>query len=276
MRYCLEGVGGEPSVCYGFHMIYLIVSGTAFIASVLTFFSGFGLGTILTPVFAVFFAVPIAVALTAVVHLVNNLLKLVLVGRHAHWKTVLRFGIAAGVGAWLGGLLLVYLSGFPPIGSWQLGTYRFFFMPIKLVIASLMISFTLIDVIPALEGFTFPSKYMPLGGLLSGFFGGLSGHQGALRSAFLSRSGLEKKSFIATGVVIACVVDFVRLATYFTSLNLSVLAGTRNLLLSAIVAATCGTLLGTLLLNKVTMRFIQLAVSVGLTLLALALALGII
>jgi acyl-CoA reductase-like NAD-dependent aldehyde dehydrogenase len=45
-----------------------------------------------------------------------------------------------------------------------------------------------------------PPGYLPVGGLLSGFFGGLSGHQGALRSVFLLRAGLTKESFIATGV----------------------------------------------------------------------------
>jgi hypothetical protein len=46
-----------------------------------------------------------------------------------------------------------------------------------------------------------------VGGILSGFFGGLSGIQGAIRSAFLVKSGLKKEAYIATGVVIACFVD---------------------------------------------------------------------
>ena len=47
----------------------------ALLASVLTLISGFGLGTLLLPVFALFFPLEIAVALTAVVHLLNNLFK---------------------------------------------------------------------------------------------------------------------------------------------------------------------------------------------------------
>lgn len=47
----------------------------------------------------------------------------------------------------------------------------------------------------------FPPHWLPLGGLLSGFFGGLSGNQGALRSAFLLKAGLSKEAFIATGTV---------------------------------------------------------------------------
>ncbi|MDP3981751.1 MAG: sulfite exporter TauE/SafE family protein, partial [Chlamydiota bacterium] len=40
----------------------------ALIASGLTLFLGFGLGTILTPVFAIFFPVPVAIGATAIVH----------------------------------------------------------------------------------------------------------------------------------------------------------------------------------------------------------------
>ena len=47
------------------------------------------------------------------------------------------------------------------------------------------------------------AAFLAAGGLLSGFLGGLSGHQGALRSAFLIKCGLSKEVFIASGVVIA-------------------------------------------------------------------------
>jgi uncharacterized protein len=53
-------------------MEILIISIAAFIVAILTFFSGFGLGTILTPVFMLFFPVELAIALTGVVHFFNN------------------------------------------------------------------------------------------------------------------------------------------------------------------------------------------------------------
>lgn len=46
---------------------------------------------------------------------------------------------------------------------------------------------------------------------MSGFFGGLSGNQGAFRSAFLIKAGLSKDAYIATGVVAAVIVDLTRL-----------------------------------------------------------------
>lgn len=53
----------------------------------------------------------------------------------------------------------------------------------------------------------YPASWLPLGRLVSGFFGGLSGNQGAFRASFLLGVGLTKESFIATGVVPACLVD---------------------------------------------------------------------
>jgi uncharacterized protein len=55
---------------------------TAFLAAGVTLFSGFGLGTLLMPVFVLFIPIETAIALTAVVHLFNNLLKLILLGRY--------------------------------------------------------------------------------------------------------------------------------------------------------------------------------------------------
>jgi uncharacterized membrane protein YfcA len=59
----------------------LFMIGTALAASLLTLISGFGLGTLLLPVFALFFPLELAVGMTAVVHLLNNLFKFGLLWR---------------------------------------------------------------------------------------------------------------------------------------------------------------------------------------------------
>jgi uncharacterized membrane protein YfcA len=74
----------------------------ALLGSLLTFFSGFGLGTLLTPVFLLFFPVELAIALTAIVHFLNNIFKLVLVGKHIDWPIALRFGLPAIFFSFLG------------------------------------------------------------------------------------------------------------------------------------------------------------------------------
>src|SRR4030042_2950793 len=101
-------------------MEYIIISLTALIVSSLTLFSGFGLGTVLMPAFALFFPIPVAIAATAVVHLANNIFKVILIGRHADWGVVIRFAITAALAALLGAWLLGQLSGRPSIISYQL------------------------------------------------------------------------------------------------------------------------------------------------------------
>ena len=76
-----------------------IISLAAFIVAILTFFSGFGLGTILTPVFMIFFPVELAIGLTGIVHFFDNIFKLILVGRNADKAVLFRFGIPAVIAA---------------------------------------------------------------------------------------------------------------------------------------------------------------------------------
>jgi uncharacterized membrane protein YfcA len=86
---------------------FLIIPLVAFAAAMLTFFSGFGLGTLLAPVFMLFFPIELSIALTALVHFANNLFKLALVGRHAQRAVLLRFGLPAVLAALLGAWLLM-------------------------------------------------------------------------------------------------------------------------------------------------------------------------
>lgn len=65
-------------------MDIVVVSICALLAAGLTFFTGFGLGTILLPLFTLFFTVEMAVVATAVLHLANNCLKAALVWKDAN------------------------------------------------------------------------------------------------------------------------------------------------------------------------------------------------
>ncbi len=257
-------------------MHYLIICLAAFLASGLTLFSGFGLGTLLLPVMALFFPIDLAIALTAVVHALNNLFKYWLLGRHADGAVVLRFGLPAILAALVGARVLVYLSDLQPLFQYQVFGREMHVMPVKLVVAVLMVAFGLVELVPRFARLAFPARYLPLGGLLSGFFGGLSGHQGALRSPFLLKAGLTKESFIATGVVITLMVDIPRIIVYGVSLPGLHLSGNRLLLACAILAAFSGAWLGSRLVTKVTLRLVQLLVAVMLLAIAAALGSGLI
>lgn len=235
----------------------VIIALVALLASGLTFFSGFGLGTLLLPAFALFFPAGQAVAMTAVVHGLNGLFKLVLIGRRADGRVLLRFGLPALAAAAAGAALLVLLSGMEPLFSYTLFGRECSVMPIELVIGLLLLMFVAAEVLPRFRERSFDPSWMPLGGLLSGFFGGLSGMQGALRSAFLARAGLSREAFIATGVVIACIIDAVRIGIYGGGLLGRIGPGNYDLLAVAVLAAFTGAVIGNLYLKKLTMRHIR-------------------
>lgn len=257
-------------------MEYFIISLISLVASALTLFSGFGLGTILMPVFAIFFPIETSVALTAIVHFLNNLFKLALLGKYADKKVVLKFGATAILGSFAGAQILLKLSGLLPLFNYQFSTHNFKIMPVKLVVAILMIFFALFELMPKFENMAFDKKHLPFGGLLSGFFGGLSGHQGALRSAFLIKCGLNKESFIGTGVVIACLVDISRLSVYGGHFSSAGISKNGYLLLMAVVSAFLGAFIGNRLVKKVKLRTVQIVVSVMLLGIALCLGAGVI
>jgi len=113
------------------------------------------------------------------------------------------------------------------------------------------------------------------GGLLSGFFGGLSGHQGAFRSAYLLKAGLSKEAFIATGVVLACAVDASRLAVYAGHLARPGVTGHAGLVALACLAAFAGAFLGKRLAAKTTIGAVRRVVAAMMLTVALGLACGL-
>ena len=262
-------------------MVYLIICTVSLIVSALTLFSGFGLGTLLMPAFALFFPLEVAIGATAIVHLANNIFKVVLVGKRADIRVVLTFAIPASGMAIVGALLLNYFSGMQPLAEYVLAGKVFSITFLKLIIAVLIAIFAILELAPSFETLSFHPKYIPLGGMLSGFFGGLSGHQGALRTAFLIRIGLKKEAFIGTMVVSAVVVDVTRLTVYgvaFFSQNIHIIRGQigYGLIAAAILTAFTGSFIGSRLIKKITMRTIKRIVGILLLVLAFILGTGIV
>jgi uncharacterized membrane protein YfcA len=258
---------------------YLIVALTAFIAAGLTLYSGFGLGTFLLPVFALFFPAEMAVVATALVHGANNVFKVSLLGRHADREVVLKFGLPAIAAAVLGALTLGWIAQSDSALNISVNEEALLrITPVKLIIGLLMIGFALFELLPRFRSLKFDRRYLSLGGLLSGFFGGLSGHQGALRSAFLAKTGLTTDSFVGSNAVIGFLVDLTRISVYvalFTAVGgqVSEFSGW-SLVITGAISAFCGVLIGKRYLHKVTMTNVQTLVGVLLFGVGLALVFG--
>jgi uncharacterized protein len=262
-------------------MEYALISLTACLTAVLTLFSGFGLGTLLMPVFALFFPLPLAIAATALVHLANNLFKAGLMARHADRGVLLRFALPAVPAAFLGAALLEGMGDLPPLYTYALVGGEHQVTGIKLAIAGVVATFSVLELSPRFDALAFDRRWLPAGGLLSGFFGGLSGHQGALRSAFLNRAGLSKQTFVATAALSAVIVDLSRLLAYgvgFLGERFNQLTGQDGLglLVVATLSAFIGSYFGKKLLRKVTLPALQKGVAGFLLLFSVALGAGLI
>ena len=260
-------------------MELVLIGVSALLVSGLTLFSGFGLGTVLMPVFALFLPLPLAIAATAVVHFANNIFKFGLMAKQADWRVVARFSVPAAIAALAGASLINLFDKMPVIASYTVSGSTFEISMIKAVIGSLIVAFALLELSPRFQALAFPPGWLPLGGALSGFFGGLSGNQGALRSAFLLKSGLSKEAFVATGVVSAVIVDAARLVVYGASLMASNFAQSQELLAPVAVGTICafiGSFMGKRMLQKVTLRTVQIVVAVAMLLIGVGLAAGLV
>ena len=253
----------------------------AFGVSVLTFFAGFGLGTLLLPAFAFFLPVEVAVAATAIVHGANNVFKVALLAKQARRQVIIAFGLPAIAAAIVGAYLLSQLAGQQAIVVWRPFGQPAVVTPVKLVLGVLIVVFGFFELLPSLRKLRAPPRWLPIGGALAGFFGGLSGHQGALRAAFLSRVGMGPSEFVATQSVLGLMVDASRLLVY----TVTFLAGTGTargteipwLLVSVATAgALAGAWVGRALLPKVTLPRLQLVIGALLIAVGTALAGGVI
>jgi uncharacterized membrane protein YfcA len=246
------------------HMEYVIIIVVALIGSGLSFFSGFGFGTLLLPVMALFFDLQTAVFATAIVHFLNNVFKLTLVGKYAHWKTVIQFGIPSAVGAFLGAEALNYLAHLQHplhVEFWVIETDTTF---LGVVMGLVLILLAAMEYSNALVRVNKAPRILWLGGIFSGFFGGLSGQQGAIRSAFLMNHFEDKQVFIGTRAALAFIVDAVRIFTYAASFQLFLQHEIYLPMALALIGGMSGALIGNKFLKKTSIEWIRKTVMVFL------------
>ncbi len=234
-------------------LLFIIVV-TPFLGALATFFTGFGLNTILVPVFMIYFDAPLAVLMAGIVHLCNNILKVALTARSIDWNLFRNFGLPALLFAFIGAQLLNTVKD--TIGA-----------QLTPVFGGIFILFALLE----LFNWKLPLQgpwAMRIGGILSGFFGGFSGHQGALRALFLSKLKMEPIVFVATTAIISLLVDLTRVSVYFSGSWLYNYYPT-YIMIYCVPSALAGTLIGRKYIQKV--NHAKLSIIVGLALLAMGL-----
>jgi uncharacterized membrane protein YfcA len=180
-------------------MEILLLSLLVFVAGIVGTTTGFGISTIMVPVVLLFYPLPQTLLFVGIIHWVGNLWKVLLFKRGIQWKLILSFGIPGIAASFLGALLA-------------------FTVPAD-VLSRILAAFVITYVIYLFVRPSFKIRQSTFsavsGGSLSGFFAGVFGMGGAVRSLFLSPFDLPKAVYIATAGAIALFIDTTRVTTYF-------------------------------------------------------------
>jgi hypothetical protein len=196
--------------------------------------SGFGIGSLLTPILAISVGTKLAVAAVALPHVAATGLRLWILRAAISREVLLRFGIPSAVGGLAGAVIQAYLSS-----------------PILSAVLGLLLIFVGISELSGLSArLLFPGRWWIAAGLLSGLFGGLVGDQGGIRSAALLRFGLSRETLVATATASALLVDIARVPVYLLS-SAAQLAPMWPLLVALTVGVLVGTVIGAPILRRI-------------------------
>jgi hypothetical protein len=232
------------------HSVLLTLAGI--VAGAIAAISGFGIGSILTPLLAGWVGTKLAVALISVPHFLGTALRFAVIRQHVNRRVLWSFGITSAAGGLLGALLHVWLR------SAVLG----YVLGVLLVFAG----------ITGLTGLASRMRFgrttAGIAGALSGVFGGLVGNQGGIRSAALLGFDLKRDEFVATATAIALLVDVFRMPVYAAT-QAHQMAEQWPSMLIATLGVVIGTLSGKWMLSRIPQNVFRMIVA------AIVLALGI-
>jgi uncharacterized protein len=186
--------------------------------------SGFGIGSLLTPLLAARYGMPLAVAAVSIPHAIATAVRCWRLRKSIDWPVLRSFGLLSAIGGLTGALLYS----------------RFNAVILTRILGALLIA----TAIAAITEWV--ARLRPRGvaahtlGLVSGFFGGIAGNQGGLRAGALMAFRLTPVALVATATATGLAVDAARLPVYLWTTGRELLP-----LAAAIGVATAGVVIGT-------------------------------
>lgn len=209
--------------------------------------TGFGTSTILIPILLLYLPLPETLLVVGIIHFSGDVWKIILFRKGFDWKLVLSFGITGIITSYIGAAIVFSASQdllLRILGGFMLAYVIFLLFKL---------------------GFKIPKKNMTAitGGGLSGFFAGMFGVGGAIRTLFLSAFDLPKAVFIATTGAIAFLIDSTRITTYLINgvrLDDLFLWG----FLAFIPASFAGTALAKKVVDKIPQKWFRIVVALFL------------
>lgn len=215
---------------------------------------GFGIGTLITPAYAIEFSFRDAVIMASIPHFAATALRLWILRRSIDLATLKTFGLASAAGGFVGAFALGRSSSF-----------------------LLQLVFGLLLMVGGISGISarwgrsieFRGRAVWVAGGIAGLLGGMVGNQGGIRTAAMLGVDIAKYQFVATATAVALIIDVVRLPIYIATAP-SLVAAQGLLILVAATGALVGTAIGLWGLRRLSERSFRLAVSVATTLLGIS------
>ncbi len=238
-------------------MFELLVSCAGLIGGAVASVAGFGIGSVLTPAIAAVAGTKLAVASVSIPHAIGTSIRFWRFRREVDWSVVRSFGLTSAAGGLTGALL----------NTWA--TSR----TLDLVFGSLLVLAGASQVSGYAKRWRLRGTLAWLGGALSGFFGGLVGNQGGIRTAAMLGFEVNKRQFVATTTAVALLIDMARVPIYL-AVNTAQLVRMWPTLALATIGVIIGTLFGERLLARVPEQHFRMVVGVLLLLLGVSFLIG--
>lgn len=196
--------------------------------------TGFGIGSLLTPVLALQMDTRLAVAAVSVPHVIGTAVRFWLLAGGVDRRVFWNFGLTSAAGGLTGALLHGWASN-----RW-----------LTVVFGALLLFAAASEVTGLAKRMRFRGSVAWVAGAISGLLGGLVGNQGGLRSAALLGFGLSKQSFVATATAVGLLVDGARMPVYL-AMQYREMSGIWFWMVLSTIGVTVGTVLGNRVLTKI-------------------------
>ena len=210
-----------------------LVLTVATIAGAIAAVTGFGIGSLLTPVMAMQVDTRLAVAAVSIPHVVGTAVRFFLQPGRVDRRVLWHFGLTSAAGGLAGASLSAWASN-----RW-----------LSVIFGVLLLFAAASETSGLAKRMRFRGSMAWIAGALSGLLGGLVGNQGGIRSAALLAFDLPKQSFVATATAIGLFVDGARMPVYVFTQHAQLSELWRPIAV-ATVGVTLGTVVGSHALSR--------------------------
>lgn len=212
--------------------------------------TGFGVGSLLTPLLAAQVGTKTAVALVSVPHVIATAVRFATLWRHLDKHVFWTFGLLSAFGGLIGALLNAQANS----------------RALSAVLGGLLVFAGVAGISCVMAQTRLGRVSGAIAGALSGFFGGMVGNQGGIRSAALLGYDISKESLVATATAVALVVDGARMPVYFAT-QTAAFGENPRVIIIATLGVLAGTFWGVKVLQKIPDRVFRPLLSAAILIL---------